>query len=344
MGLLSRFLLARERRLAQELDPFKKVGALEWGLDSLDLSGNPNGLEALTQYAQIQVEASDQFYAHPRLQRYELEGNHLTFESPVTTEAPANNISSWRLFESKQREKAVLVIPHWNAVDNGYDRLSALLQRSGLTVLRMCMPYHGRRNCPGSVCADGMVSANLGRTIRSSRQAVLEARMAIDWLEQCGYSNIGVIGTSLGSSIAFILAAHDRRVQAACFLLLASHFGDVVWTGTATAHIRKSLEGRMTREDLRTIWSLISPVTFARLLASRPIRIHIVSARLDAVFEPALTREIIAMLTQRGIPHSWKAMSCGHYTLGSFPFNLMAAVSTMRFFRRAFKGTTKANS
>ena len=45
-----------------------------------------------------------------------------------------------------------------------------------------------------------MVSANLGLTIRSCRQAVLEGRMVLDWLTQRGHQRIGVLGVSLGTA------------------------------------------------------------------------------------------------------------------------------------------------
>ncbi len=41
------------------------------------------------------------------------------------------------------------------------------------------------------------------------RQSVLDVRACVDWLERKGYSRIGVLGTSLGSCVAFIAAAHD---------------------------------------------------------------------------------------------------------------------------------------
>ena len=47
------------------------------------------------------------------------------------------------------------------------------------------------------------MSANVGRTIAACRQAVADVRSCVDWLEQQGYQQIGVLGTSLGSCYAF---------------------------------------------------------------------------------------------------------------------------------------------
>ena len=126
----------------------------------------------------------------------------------------------------------------------------------------MSLPYHDQRRPESQKLAAFMVSANLGRTIRSCRQAVLEARLAVMWLERQGYKRIGVVGSSLGSSIASIVAAHDSRVRVAALVMTAGHFGEVVWTGLATQHIRLALDGRLTLAQLNQVWSLISPISY----------------------------------------------------------------------------------
>ena len=42
--------------------------------------------------------------------------------------------------------------------------------------------------------ADYIVSANVGRTAQVCRQAVLDARRAIQWLALQGYESIGILG------------------------------------------------------------------------------------------------------------------------------------------------------
>jgi pimeloyl-ACP methyl ester carboxylesterase len=79
----------------------------------------------------------------------------------------------------------------------------------GITVVEIAMPYHFERSRPGSVHADYMLSPNLGRTIQSVRQAVLDGRKLIRWLKSEGYREISVLGMSLGSWVAGMVAAHD---------------------------------------------------------------------------------------------------------------------------------------
>ena len=41
-------------------------------------------------------------------------------------------------------------------------------------------------------------------------KGIIDIRSCLDWLQQRGYTRLGLVGTSLGSCYAFIAAAHDR--------------------------------------------------------------------------------------------------------------------------------------
>ena len=49
------------------------------------------------------------------------------------------------------------------------------------------------------------------------------------------------------------------------------------------------------------------------------------------MFLPAYTREFIDNLRGRGIPVKVLSMPCGHYTIGRFPFSLVAGLAACRF-------------
>ena len=67
--------------------------------------------------------------------------------------------------------------------------------------------------------------------ISACRQAVVDIRCCIDWLEEQGYEHFGVLGTSLGSCYAFLASAHDARFRVNAFNHASTAFGDVVWAG-----------------------------------------------------------------------------------------------------------------
>jgi hypothetical protein len=96
-----------------------------------------------------------------------------------------------------------------------------------------------------------MLSANLGRTLQAVRQAVVDARASIDWLQSQGYSKFAILGTSLGSCIGLITFAHDSRLQVSIQNHVSPYFADVVWKGISTLHVLDGLKGMIELDDLR---------------------------------------------------------------------------------------------
>jgi hypothetical protein len=146
------------------------------------------------------------------------EADFLRFTSPVRTRYPENDQVNARWYpapESGQRagrpRQAIIVMPQWNSDAISHNLLCLLFNRFGISALRLSMPYHDIRRPAELERSDYATSANIGRTISACRQAVVDIRSCIDWLETQGYAQFGVLGTSLGSCYAF----HRRRARPA---------------------------------------------------------------------------------------------------------------------------------
>jgi hypothetical protein len=233
---------------------------------------------------------------------------------------PENNTVRARYFPAKGSKRAVLVIPQWNSDEQSHLVLCGILQRLGISSLRMSKAYHHRRMPPELERADYHVSSNLGRTIHATRQSVIDARCCLDWLEQQGYTRLGIAGTSLGSCIALLAVAHDTRVSAGVFNHISLNFSDVVWTGLSCRHIRKTLEGQVTQEEMRRYWSVISPAAYVERLRGRDLRSLLIWGSYDTTFLPEYSKEVLEKFTSLGLQHQVRALPCGHYTLGRFPY------------------------
>src|ERR1700719_1703305 len=98
-----------------------------------------------------------------------------------------------------------------------HNALCSIFNRFGISALRLSKTYHDMRRAAVLARADYAVSANVGRTISSCRQAVIDIRCCIDWLQQQGYEQFGILGTRLGSCYAFLAAALDSRVRVGAF-------------------------------------------------------------------------------------------------------------------------------
>lgn len=94
------------------------------------------------------------------------------------------------------------------------------------------------------------------------RQAVLDTRAAVRWLKIQGYERIGILGTSVGSCIAFLAFAHEPDINAGTFNHVSGYVADVAWRGLSTRHLREGFANHLTLDELREYWSPISPVPF----------------------------------------------------------------------------------
>jgi pimeloyl-ACP methyl ester carboxylesterase len=192
------------------------------------------------------------------------------------------------------------------------------------------LPYHDVRKPPDLKRAELIVSANVGRTAQVNRQAVLDAKRAVDWLEAQGYERIGIMGTSLGSCLAMLAMSHDPRIRAGAFNHVSPYFADVVWRGISTRHVREGLEGHITLDALRECWMPISPWPFIERVRGRPVQL--IYARYDLTFPVDLSRRFIAEFTRRDVPHRVSLLPCGHYSTGKAPFKYLDGFYLARFF------------
>jgi hypothetical protein len=321
-----------ERRLAGR-DTNRLVRPFDWGLEWLGLEaakGRPGDL--VGDYSDRHVSRSEAFFSYQRPRDYKLQGSRLTFSSPLQTPYPENNVVHGEYFAAERAAgRAVLVLPQWNADAGGHAGLCRLLNRFGIAALRLSLAYHDHRMPAGTARADYHVSSNIGRTIHACRQSVVDARACLDWLELQGYTRLGILGTSLGSCIAFITVAHDTRIRAAVFNHVSMYFGDVVWTGLSTQHVREGLEPHVTQDELRRHWAVISPASYIGRLRGRSLRSLLVWARYDTTFLPVYSRQIIGEFRRLGLPSEVFTLPCAHYTTGQFPFNWLDGLAMCRF-------------
>ena len=336
--MLSRVFHQWERRLAAAATD-RVVRPFEWGTDWLqgaaDADAESSDGDRLERWAATMLAESDRFYALEPCSHYELADGVLTFPSAVQTPHVENNTVYGRFFPSdtpKGRRRAVVVLPQWNADSEGHIGLCHLLNRFGLSALRLTLPYHDRRKPAELRRADYIVSANIGRTMQVCRQAVLDARRAVAWLAAQGYESIGILGTSLGSCLSMLTAAHEPLIKAAALNHISPYFADVVWEGLSTAHVRNGLEGHIELDQLRRIWLPISP--FPYLERVRNTRILLVYARYDLTFPVRLSRMLVDEFRRRNIAHDLQVLPCGHYSTGVTPFKWIDGITLCRFLNR----------
>ena len=370
-SLYARWMYNWETRLTS-VDKNRVVRPLEWGIEWSREWPCRNGFlphqtqaeceRYLLEYNARAVAASDEFFAHKtpsdfRLEKREVQvfstreipdpvlekkvhatyAEFLRFTSPVRTPYPENNLVNARWFPAKGKS-AVVLLPHWNSDALNYNSLCRILNRLGISVLRLSMPYHDIRRPAEIRRADYAVSANIGRTMDACRQAVLDVRCCLDWLQQQGYERLGITGTSLGSCYAFLAAAHDSRIQVAAFNHASTYVADVVWHGQSTRHIRQGLETQLDIDRLRALWLAVSPMSYFQQFARWKRKSLVVYAKYDLTFLPEFSRQVVAEFERHNLDHKVAILPCGHYSMGETPYKYLDGWHLASFLGRALKG------
>ena len=348
--MLAPFFHAWERRLAS-VSKDRVVRPFEWGVDWIPANGHQGDAAAMLElWVEEVMRDSQGFFTAPPTSDFEFTAatdapgssgaGTLRFPSAHVTPHPENNIVTARWFPAKDepppgvkrgRGREVLVLPQWNSDVGGHIGLSKLLAKFGVSALRLSLPYHDARMPAELTRADYIVSSNVARTVQVCRQAVLDARRAIQWLSDQGFERIGILGTSLGSCLSLLTSAHEPRIRAQALNHVSPWFADVVWRGLSTRHVREGLNGHIELEQLRRLWRPISP--FSYLDRVRDKRTLLVYAKYDLTFPVDLSQHLVREFERRRLPHQVAVLPCGHYSSGTAPFKFIDGYVLTKFLR-----------
>jgi hypothetical protein len=329
-------------------DDNRRVQPFDWGLEYIDgAPRDPDPAAHVRRYARHAIESSDEWFATTPANDYRLDSeNVLTFTSSIVSPWPENNIVHAQFFPSKRasavpaaatndRGPAVLLLPNWNAKWHGQRGLCEWLQRIGISVLRLSLPYHDRRMAKGHERADQLVGPNIGLTLHANRQAVQDSRRCLRWLEQQGFARLGILGTSIGSSVGYITLVHDEGLRAGGFFHVSTYFADVVSQGMTTTHVWEGLRHHVTVDELREYWAPVSPMPYVERGLGAGKKAFMVYGKYDPTFLPELTTEMLKALRRHNAHPRTLALHCGHYSLELPPFSHIAGYKMLTFLRSA---------
>ncbi|MCL7999733.1 dienelactone hydrolase-related enzyme [Brucella sp. 21LCYQ03] len=321
-----------DEKRAQRGDDVKKTTTVS--LDAEHAFPGATNISNIEEFCKLGVQASatPSFFRSPLSndKDFERAGDFLKFPSEISTDVSENNLVWSKITESGSRNKALVIFHHWNASSRNR-QIASYMSKRGIMVVEIAMPYHFERSRPGSKYADYMLSANHGRTIQSLRQAVWDGQKLIRWLKSEGYQEISVLGLSLGSWVAGLIAAHDVNVSKASLFLTAGSLADMVWTGRATRAIRESLEPAIDLPNLRRAWAPLDLGNYAYSLARPDLQLQIVLAKRDKVVLPKLSTALLERLYKAGAQPDVLQLNCGHYSLSIPPYIIKAGINLQRF-------------
>jgi len=357
-----------ERRIRQyehrrwTTDDNRRVMPFDWGLEHIGGDpGNPDPASYVREYSRWAIENSREWFAAPPAPDYVLDAeNVLTFTSSIRSAWPENNTVCAQFFpagfgggkngvrrhaaaEAAPRytsgigmgkgRAAVVLLPNWNAKWHGQRGLCEWLQRIGIGVLRLSLPYHDRRMAKGHERAYQLVGPNIGLTLQANRQAVQDTRSCLRWLEGEGFSRLGILGTSIGSSVGYITLVHDDALRTGGFFHVSTHFADVVSQGMTTTHVWEGLRGHVTVDELREFWAPVSPMPYVERGFGKGKKAFMVYGKYDPTFLPELTAQMLDALREHGAAPRTLELHCGHYSLELPGFAHLAGYRMLTYLR-----------
>jgi hypothetical protein len=296
--------------------------------------------ETLAQDAALKQQAQDGTLAPAQF---------LRFTSPEESPYPENDVVNARWYpapahkDPRRPKQAIVVLPQWNSDGFSHNALCTLFNRMGVSALRLSMPYHDIRRPAELERSDYSVSANIGRTLAACRQAVVDIRCCLDWLEGQGYEHFGVLGTSLGSCYSFMASTFDKRIRVNAFNHASTSFGDVTWAGQSTRHVKQALEDAgLTQERVRALWSAVSPVSYFERFADTAgsgenKKVLLVYADYDLTFPRQYSLQVVDAFQRHKLDFEPRVLPCGHYTTGETPYKYLDGWYLGWFVYRAYK-------
>jgi dienelactone hydrolase len=363
------------------IEPFLRENGFAEALPGPEIASDPTLAEAaMVLINQFLIRHSDSFFGYQRPTDFRVEERHpelyptnvrpetlaqdaalkqqaaegkipkaqyLRFTSPERTPYAENDQVNARWYPvpapKGRPRQAIIVLPQWNADAFSHNSLCAIFNKMGISALRLSQPYHDIRRPAELERSDYAVSANIGRTLSACRQAVVDIRCCVDWLEEQGYEQFGVLGTSLGSCYAFLASAHDARLRVNAFNHASTAFGDVVWAGQSTRHIREALEtAGLSQDRIRALWAAVSPCCYYDKIMRPEVagpekKVLLVYANYDLTFPKEYSLKVVKAFQRIGLNFEKRVLPCGHYTTGETPYKFIDGWYMGSFVYRAFK-------
>lgn len=317
----------RQKRIAYKAIEFKDDPSLAFAVNVAEGHYTKGGELDSMSISEAELFFSPLLPAEP----LDISDNKIIFQSDISTEDNKNNTFECIVSNSGSKKHAVVVFHHWYA-RNRYKSFSKYFKSRGITVIEATLPYHFSRGSD-DYSEEKFFNANLGFTVRAMRQAVLDGRKIVRWLDGQGYEKISVVGMCLGGTVAGLIAAYEEKVDKAVMMVTPSSPADLVWSAETMKPLRSRIEPNMSFQDLKSAWGLINLDNLLFGLTRRKLDLMFVIGKDDATVQPKFSEKLIDRLKKCNRNPKVFRLNCGHSSIGTFPYNILAARKVMRFLK-----------
>ena len=213
-------------------------------------------------------------------------------EVSLPSAAPSGNAINDRIVfryypvvrSSGEKSPAVVLLPPLGI--SGDDRrlgaFARALNRRGMAVLSLTLPYHGRRQPPNDgpnrhFVANADASGGAERVAQAFEQSASDVDTVVTWLTQqaeIDANRIGAAGVSLGAFVLHLAMGRDARIRAGVAALGAGNIAEIFLHNNGR---------KPNAQNIATLRS-VEPLTYAD--RNRPRRVLMIQAARDSVVPP----------------------------------------------------------
>lgn len=241
-----------------------------------------------------------EYFAVAATEDLRLEGNDtLSWRSPGESDGrfPANERARVLLFRIQERGPTVIMLHAlMSASDAGYRRWARRFNNLGWNAAFVHLPFHYSRRPPGHLNGELCCTADLILTGDTLRQAVIEIRQLLRWLESNGSRQFGLLGTSYGGWVAALVACLEPEMRFVALLAPLVNIGYSLYEGPTSWSIRSQLaRAGLDRSMIERHAHLSSP-GYARPAGDVGKRTLIVGGLFD---------RIVRLSDLEALHHSW---------------------------------------
>ncbi|OIK12902.1 alpha/beta hydrolase [Bacillus sp. MUM 116] len=187
------------------------------------------------------------------------------FKSLVPSGDPSNDYLTGEVFLNKNEDAANVVFVHGWRMDS-LDRVKKMFHNRimndfGWNMYYFTLPYHFQRKPERSLYSgEHMISADINRTVQSTRQAVVDLRALIQWIKSNKKGPVVLIGVSLGGFITNLTATLEPQIDALVSIFYANRISYSIWNTIPGKFIKADLEHHgVNYDDLIRYWRITEP-------------------------------------------------------------------------------------
>lgn len=189
-----------------------------------------------------------------------------SYESLIQSGNPVNDTLKGEVFfnENDIDQPNVIFVHGWRM--DSYNRIKKIFHNRimndlGWNMYYYSLPYHFEREPENSLYnGELMISANIDRTIESSRQAVVDLRALIHWIKANKKGPVIIMGVSLGGWVTNLIATLESQIDVVVSIFYANRLSYSIWNTIPGKFIRGELEQNgVTYEDLVKYWDITDP-------------------------------------------------------------------------------------